>query len=169
MSDPAIDIIVEAPAWKSIADLEGLAARAVRASCAASGAEIARGGEVAITFCDDAAMRALNAEWRKRDAATNVLSFPMPGRLEEKLLLGDIVIAYETVAREAEEQGKTFEDHTMHMIIHGFLHLIGYDHETSKEADVMEALERRIAAALGVSDPYDQEPGELSGSDVVEE
>ena len=97
------------------------------------------------------------------------MSFPTPGRLEEKLLLGDIVIAYETVAREAAEQGKRFEDHTAHMIIHGFLHLIGYDHDASGEADVMGALERRIAVALGLSDPYEQEPGELSGSDVVEE
>jgi probable rRNA maturation factor len=169
MSDPAIDIIVDAPAWEKIAHLESLATRAVQASCRASGAKLARGGEVAIAFCDDAAIRALNAEWRKRDAATNVLSFPTPGRLEEKLLLGDIVIAYETVAREAAEQGKTFEDHTMHMIIHGFLHLIGYDHGTPEEAGVMESLERRIAAALGLSDPYEQEPGVLSESDVVEE
>ena len=169
MSGPAIDIIVDAPDWKRIADLENLATRAVRASCSASGAKLARGGEVAITFCDDAAIRTLNAEWRKRDAATNVLSFPTPGRPEEKLLLGDVVIAYETVAREALEQGKKFEDHTSHMIIHGFLHLIGYDHETPEEADVMEALERRIAMALGASDPYEQETGELSGSDVVEE
>ena len=169
MSDPAIEIIVDAPAWEGIADLESLATGAVNASCSASGAKLASGGEVAITFCDDAAIRTLNAEWRKRDSATNVLSFPTPGRLEEKLLLGDIVIAHETVAREAAEQGKTFEDHTMHMIIHGFLHLIGYDHETPKEADAMEALERRIAAALGLGDPYEQEPGELSESDVVEE
>ncbi len=169
MSDPAIDIIIDAPAWERTTDLLGLATRAVRESCNTSGAKLAPACEVAITFCDDAAIRALNAEWRKRDAATNVLSFPTPGPLEQKLLLGDIVIAYETVAREAAEQRKTFEDHTSHMIIHGFLHLIGYDHETPEEADVMEALERRIAAALGLSDPYEQEPGELSGSDVVEE
>jgi probable rRNA maturation factor len=169
MSEPAIEIIVDAPAWETIADLEGLATRVVRASCGASGAMLASGSEVAITFCDDAAIRALNAQWRQRDAATNVLSFPTPGRLEGKLLLGDIVIAHETVAREAAEQGKTFEDHTAHMIIHGFLHLIGYDHETPEEADVMEATERRIASALGLSDPYEREPRELSGSDVVEE
>ncbi len=169
MSDPIIEIIVDAPAWETIADLEGLGSRVVKACCSASGAKLARGCEVAITFCDDDSIRSLNAEWRKRDAATNVLSFPLPGRLEEKLLLGDIVIAHETVAREAAEQGKTFEDHTTHMIIHGFLHLIGYDHETPEEADVMESLERRIAAMLGLSDPYEPEPGELSGSDVVEE
>ena len=169
MSEPAIEIIIDAPGWEAIADLEGLATRVVRASCSASGAKLASGGEVAITFCNDAAIRALNAQWRQRDTATNVLSFPTPGRLEEKRLLGDIVIAQETVAREAAEQGKEFEDHTAHMIIHGFLHLIGYDHETPEEADVMEALERRIAAALGLSDPYEQEPGDLSGSDVIQE
>ncbi|MFY9656253.1 MAG: rRNA maturation RNase YbeY [Methylocystis sp.] len=169
MSDPAIEIIIDALAWETIEDLECLGSRAVEACCNASGAGLAKGSEVAITFCDDDTIRALNAQWRKRDAATNVLSFPMPGRLEEKLLLGDIVIAHETVAREAAEQGKTFEDHTTHMIIHGFLHLIGYDHETPEEAGVMESLERRIAATLGLSDPYEREPGELSGSDVVEE
>jgi probable rRNA maturation factor len=169
MSSPAIEIAVNARGWEAIADLEGLATRAVRASCGVSGTKLASGGEVAITFCDDAAIRALNAQWRQRDAATNVLSFPTPGRLEEKLLLGDIVIAHETVAREAAEQGKRFEDHTAHMIIHGFLHLIGYDHETSGEADVMETLERRIAATLGLSDPYAPEPEALSGSNVVEE
>jgi probable rRNA maturation factor len=169
MSEPAIEIIVDAPAWETIKDLEGLATRAVRASCGESAAALAEPSELAITFCDDAAIRALNAQWRGLDKPTNVLSFPTPGRLAQRPLLGDIVIAHETVAREAKEQGKTFEDHTTHMIIHGFLHLIGYDHETPGEADVMETLERRIAATLGLSDPYEPEPGELSGSDVVED
>jgi probable rRNA maturation factor len=169
MTDPTVELIVDLPAWRTIADLEGLATRAVQASCQESAARLASGSEVAITFCDDAAIRTLNAQWRQRDAATHVLSFPTPGRLDEKLLLGDIVIAHETVAREAAEQGKTIEDHATHMIVHGFLHLIGYDHETPDEADVMEALERRIAAALGLSDPYEREPGELSEDDVVQE
>jgi len=83
-----------------------------------------------------------------------VLSFPTPGALAGKPLLGDIVIAHETVAREAREQGKTLRDHTAHMIVHGFLHLIGYDHETPRDAEAMETLERRIALALGFPDPY---------------
>lgn len=150
----ASDIIVSVPAWAEVEDLEALAERAVRECVAASGVEFADGCELAISFCGDAAIRALNAQWRGQDKPTNVLSFPTPGPPEGKPLLGDIVIAYETVAREAREQDKSLRDHTAHMIVHGFLHLIGYDHETPREAEAMEALERQIAVALGLSDPY---------------
>jgi probable rRNA maturation factor len=109
---------------------------------------------LSVNFCDDAAIRALNAKWRGMDKPTNVLSFPAPGALATKLALGDIVIAYETVAREAQEQGKLFQNHVAHMIIHGFLHLIGYDHETPLEAEEMESMERRVSSALGMPDPY---------------
>jgi probable rRNA maturation factor len=108
-----------------------------------------------VNFCDDAAIRALNAQWRGMDKPTNVLSFPAPGALASKPLLGDIVVAHETVAREAKEQEKDLRDHVAHMVIHGFLHLIGYDHETRLEAEAMEALEGRVAAALGLPDPYE--------------
>ncbi|MBM3550997.1 MAG: rRNA maturation RNase YbeY [Alphaproteobacteria bacterium] len=149
-----IDVNVAARAWRRVADLEDLAKECVRQSLAASGAALASNCEVSVTFCDDEAIRELNAEWRGKDQPTNVLSFPTPGAIERKPLLGDVIIAYETVAREAEEQGKLLRAHASHMVAHGFLHLIGYDHETAAEAERMEALERKIAMALGFSDPY---------------
>lgn len=165
---PDIDIIVDAPDWDSLADLEALTRDCVRGALAGSGARLAEICEMSVTFCDDAAIRALNAQWRRQDKPTNVLSFPTPGPLAAKPLLGDIVIAYETVAREAREQGKHLRDHTAHMVVHGFLHLIGYDHETAGEAEAMEALERRIAAALDFPDPYGEAPegSELNGPHV---
>lgn len=149
-----IDINVAADDWDRLDALEALTRDSVAASLAESGAGLAAGCEVSVTFCDDEEIRALNAQWRGKDKATNVLSFPTPGPLEARPLLGDIVIAYETVAQEAVEQEKTLRDHTAHMIIHGFLHLIGYDHETAAEAEAMEGLERRIASRLGLRDPY---------------
>ncbi len=149
-----IDVNVAAPAWRRVDDLEDLAKECVRRSLAASGAALASSCEVSVTFCDDETIRALNAEWRGKDQPTNVLSFPTPGALERKPLLGDVIIAFETVSREAEEQGKLLRAHAAHMVAHGFLHLIGYDHETAAEAERMEALERKIATALGFPDPY---------------
>ncbi len=150
-----VDIVVNAPSWEMLADLEGFASRVVQETQALARARVSKDCELCICFCDDAEIRNLNAHWRGQDKPTNVLSFPTPGALAKKYLLGDIVIAFETVAREAKEQDKTLSDHTAHMIIHGFLHLIGYDHETSDEAEVMEALERRVARALGINDPFE--------------
>ncbi len=165
-----IDILISAPAWESFDDLEAVTRHCVNASLAATGSELAPGCELSVNFCDDAEIHELNAQWRGKNKPTNVLSFPTPGELAARPLLGDIVIAYETVAREAEEQAKTLREHTAHMIIHGFLHLIGYDHETSAEAEEMEALERRIAAHLGLRDPYapgeDDEAGQLNKTHV---
>jgi probable rRNA maturation factor len=157
----ATDIIVTAPCWDQQTGLDELTQSTVRECVALSAARLARDCEVSVNFTDDATIRELNAQWRGIDKPTNVLSFETPGPLEKRLALGDIVIAYETVAREAEEQGKSFTAHLTHLIIHGFLHLIGYDHQTPREADEMETLERRIAAALGLSDPYE-------GSEPVE-
>ena len=116
-----------------------------------------------IIFTTDEVVHALNREWRDRDKPTNVLSFPMLAR--EQLLglaedgppemLGDIALAYETCAREAEEKGATLQDHAAHLILHGLLHLAGHDHETSEEdAQAMEALEIAALAKLGIADPY---------------
>jgi probable rRNA maturation factor len=114
-------------------------------------------GELAVVLTDDAAIRALNRDWRSKDAATNVLSFPAkearPDRRAPRLL-GDIVIAYETVAREAAAEGKPFMHHLAHLAVHGFLHLVGYDHEANEDADAMEGLEIAILARLEVPDPY---------------
>lgn len=157
-----IDVNVAAAAWDAVDGLERLARDCVDASLAETGETLAVGCELSLTFCDDAEIQALNAEWRGKDKATNVLSFPTPGPLSARLLLGDIVIAYETVAAEAVEQQKSLRDHAAHMVIHGFLHLIGYDHESADEADEMEALERRIASRLGLRDPY---AGDAAGAE----
>nr|WP_316651939.1 rRNA maturation RNase YbeY [uncultured Gellertiella sp.] len=113
--------------------------------------------EVSLVFTDDASIREINREWRGFDKPTNVLSFPAfplePGGMPGPML-GDIVIARETVAREAGELGKPFEEHLTHLMVHGFLHLFGYDHLETDEAEEMEGLETRILAELGISDPY---------------
>jgi len=114
--------------------------------------------EVSLVFTDDESIRAINAEWRQKDKATNVLSFPAfpitPGKMPGPML-GDIIIAKETVEREAAELEKPFEDHLTHLMVHGFLHLFGYDHMNDAEAEIMEGLETRILADLGLSDPYE--------------
>ena len=113
--------------------------------------------EVSLVFTDDAAIREINAEWRGQDKATNVLSFPAfplaPGGMPGPML-GDIVVARETVEREAVDLGKSFEEHLTHLLVHGFLHLFGYDHMETTQAEEMEALETRILASMGLSDPY---------------
>jgi probable rRNA maturation factor len=120
--------------------------------------------EVSVRLTDDAEVQTLNREYRHKDKPTNVLSFPMvqPDLLEGlansddgEVLLGDIVLARETCAREAEEKSVTFADHATHLIVHGTLHLLGYDHQGDSEAEAMEALERAILATLGIDDPYE--------------
>lgn len=113
--------------------------------------------ELSLVFTDDASIREINAEWRSQDKATNVLSFPafplQPGG-KPGPMLGDIIIARETVEREAIDLEKSFDDHLTHLMVHGFLHLFGYDHMNNSEAERMEGLETRILAELGLSDPY---------------
>jgi len=150
-----VETLIDSPLWDAFPQAGDLARRVV-AQCQKSCARgLAPDCEVSVAFCDDGAVRALNAQWRKIDRPTNVLSFPTPGDLANKAMLGDIVVAYETVAREARDEGKRFEDHVAHMVMHGFLHLVGYDHEDPAEAEVMEEMERTVAAALGMRDPYD--------------
>ena len=114
--------------------------------------------EVSLVFTDDPSIQDINAEWRGKDKATNVLSFPafpvQPGKMPGPML-GDIIIARETLEREAAELEKSFDDHLTHLLVHGFLHLLGYDHMNSAEAEIMEGLETRILADLGLSDPYE--------------
>jgi probable rRNA maturation factor len=107
-------------------------------------------------LADDASVQDLNARWRGKDAPTNVLAFASdePPAKGKPVLLGDVVLAYETVSREAKEQGKRLADHLRHLVIHGVLHLLGYDHIKATPAKRMEALETRILASLGVADPY---------------
>ena len=113
--------------------------------------------ELSLVFTNDADIREINGKWRHIDKPTNVLSFPafalQPGQ-EPGEILGDIVIARETVEREAAEEDKSFDDHLSHLVVHGLLHLMGYDHQNDEEAEQMETLERKILASLGISDPY---------------
>jgi probable rRNA maturation factor len=148
---PAIDILVQSPLWKAQRSAKAVLRRAV-----AEAASVARtGGELAIVLTDDSAIRALNRDWRRKDEATNVLSFPAADRRAGAAHhLGDIVIAYQTTAREAKAERKPFRHHLAHLAVHGFLHLAGYDHEADDEAEVMEGLEIAILARLRVPNPY---------------
>ena len=124
--------------------------------------------EIAITLADDAEQRRLNGLFAGRDAPTNVLAFPaweagICAPSNAPLLLGDIVLAFETVAGEAVNQGKPFADHLRHLIVHGVLHLIGYDHQTTDEASIMESLETIVLAKLGVPDPYQDSTSPVIG------
>ena len=150
------DISIECEHWSKLAGLDALVERALQAACLESGRTLFKGAEVSLLFCDDARIQELNRDWRSLDKPTNVLSFPVAPveRLASAPLLGDIAIAFETVTKEASVEDKTFSDHTSHMIVHGFLHLLGYDHENEQEAEEMEDLERRALARLGIADPY---------------
>ncbi len=118
-------------------------------------AETGAAGEVAVLLADDAAQGRLNADWRGKPGSTNVLSFPAaPNPFDH---LGDVSLAYETCAREADAQGKTLIAHATHLLAHGVLHLLGHDHETDAEAAAMEACERAVLARLGFGDPYADE------------
>lgn len=159
-------ILVEADVsddWDSRTDWSGLAEKSVRAAVAHSRhAALADGeAEVSVKFTSDDEVRALNAEWRDKDRPTNVLSFPMAGEdeLADAFMLGDIVLAHGVCAREAEEKRIAVESHAAHLVVHGTLHLLGYDHETSEDdAEEMEETERRALASLGIADPYQLTP-----------
>lgn len=105
--------------------------------------------ELSVVLTDDEAVRVLNRDFRGKDKPTNILSFP-----QDPPMLGDLVLARETVEREADEQDKRFQDHFTHLIVHGLLHLLGYDHEEDDEAEEMEALEVDILKAMGINNPY---------------
>ena len=152
--NPRVEVMIEAGDWPAAADLERLTVRAVTAAATASAIAFAPEVEVSVLFADDARVRALNAAWRGIDKATNVLSFASGAPIGEAALLGDIAIACETVRMEAQAQHKSFSDHLAHLIVHGFLHLVGFDHEIDAEAEAMEDLERTILAELGIEDPY---------------
>ena len=159
------DILVEAGEWGDPAALQALVDRAVAATAERADAEILDGSEVSVVLTDDAAIRVLNRDHRGFDKPTNVLSFPQDDPDAEAYgpLLGDIVIARETVAREAVDGGLPFSHHLTHMIVHGFLHLVGYDHLEDDEADEMERLETAILAALDIPDPYAEPPMDGDG------
>jgi probable rRNA maturation factor len=145
-----VDIDVASAGW----DAEPQAEARVREAIAAAAARVSGDGAVSVLLADDAAVRVLNRDWRQIDKPTNVLSFPAPQQPAGEPVVGDIAIAYETVAREAAEEGKPFLHHLAHLAVHGYLHLMGYDHQTDSEAEAMEALEREILRTLRIPDPY---------------
>lgn len=160
---PEIDIQVTSPLW----DAQPAAEQTVRdaVSCAAAALATAD-GEVSIVLTDDLTIRTLNRDWRGVDKATNVLSFPAAKTKANKTkanntktcggatILGDIVIAYETLARECDDEDRVFLHHLAHLTVHGFLHLIGYDHQTETQAEEMEGLESKIMTRMKMPDPY---------------
>lgn len=158
-----IQISVEEGGWPSEDELQPLVERVLEAAAGHLKTHAKQkfpkmATELSLVFTDDESIRAINAEWRQKDKATNVLSFPAfpitPGKMPGPML-GDIIIAKETVEREAAELEKPFDDHLTHLMVHGFLHLFGYDHMNNAEAEIMEGLETRILADLGLSDPYE--------------
>ncbi len=150
----AIDISAESEGWEKVPDLEACVRRAAEAAMLDGEAPPS---EISVVLSDDEHIRELNKHHRGMDKPTNVLSFPA-ARVKTPAgaprILGDIVIAYETVAREAAEESKTLQNHLSHLVMHGVLHLLGYDHEDEDEAEMMEARERQILAKLGIPDPY---------------
>lgn len=168
-----IAVTISAGDWPGAQLLESLAERAVGATLKRVPPEtgpVKRGwaGELGVLFTDDAEMRLLNATWRHRDRPTNVLAFPQPqdphlpvdsadghpGNRHRERLLGDIALGWESVAGEAGLAERALNEHIVHLIVHGFLHILGYDHVHDRDAEQMEALERKILASLEIDDPY---------------
>src|SRR5215475_5332928 len=156
--EPAVDVLIESEAWRVLPDAENVVRRAIAVAAASEIAARNRRTELSVLLCDDRMIAGLNARWRGQAKPTNVLSFsapPLRGSAPAgKVPLGDIAVAYETLAREAGEQGKTVSNHLSHLIVHGFLHLLGYDHHAEGEAEQMEQLERDILARIGIANPY---------------
>ena len=162
-----LDVAIEADAeWDSSTGWEALVDRAAKAAVAESafpqlGASV-RPVELSVRLTSDQEVQALNAHWRRKDVATNVLSFPMAEAYEleqadedgPELLLGDVILAHGTCKREAEDKAISIADHAAHLVVHGTLHLLGYDHDDPAQAEDMEAREVRALARLGIADPY---------------
>ena len=150
---PVKQIVIEAVT--AAGDWSGSLTQAdIDSAAAIVSAETGAHGEVALALADDALLRQLNRDYRGKDKPTNVLSFPSG----EGDFLGDVAMSRETLVREALEQGKDERSHALHLLVHGILHLLGYDYETDKQADAMESLERRILEKLGIEDPYGDQP-----------
>ena len=156
---PISEVLVVADCWQAEPDAETVIHRAIATAAEMVDADIGE-TELAIMLTDDAGIRTLNSNWRGIDKPTNVLSFPAlqpsgpRGPDDAPRMLGDIAIAYETTRREADDEQKPFDHHLSHLAIHGFLHLVGYDHEKDDDAEAMETLEREILSQLGIPDPY---------------
>ncbi|WP_112661991.1 rRNA maturation RNase YbeY [Microvirga flavescens] len=154
------DILAEGGGWESLPEAEALAAKAGEAAASVAGVAD-KDFEISLLLADDARVQELNRDFRGKDKPTNVLSFPAPEPPEGfdggnfgPRHLGDIALAYETLVREAEAEAKPLAHHYAHLIVHGVLHLLGYDHEVEEDAQIMEALEVKALATLGIDDPY---------------
>jgi probable rRNA maturation factor len=146
-----IDVVVQSKLWNR---KKGVKSAARRAILKAAGVLSTPSSELAIVLTDDSTIRLLNRDWRGVDAPTNVLSFPASRTGGASPFIGDIVLAYETIAGEAKAEHKPFAHHIAHLAVHGFLHLLGYDHVRKKDAEEMEQLERDILRRLRMPDPY---------------
>lgn len=170
---PSVDLIfsVEDDQWEAVLpDASRLMAEAAGAALAAAGMARNLSTEVGVTLADDEALRALNGQWRGKDKPTNILSFPMvqlaPGDVPGPMA-GDLVLARQTLEREALRDGKSISDHFRHLIVHGMLHLLGYDHEEAEDAEEMERLEVHVLSTLAIADPY-ADSGGVAGVDPVD-
>jgi len=154
---PQIDIMIACAGWASaLPEARGIVWHAARAALRAAGDR----GSLCIVLSSDAELRRLNRAWRGTDRPTNVLSFPAGGEVPSR---GDVILACETVLREARRQRKQPRHHLSHLVVHGVLHLLGHDHETADGARLMEGLERKVLARLGIADPYRVRPGAPAG------
>lgn len=157
-TSPALSLAirVQARRWRELADFRARITDAVEAGLSVATLKPLEGAELSLLLTDDKRIRIVNRDWRGFDKATNVLSFPAapPDRIAGSPVLGDIVVAFETVEREAMAEDKAMADHFSHLVIHGLLHLLGEDHETEAQAEQMEALEVAALARLGIADPY---------------
>lgn len=180
-----ISFSLESGDWETAAaDVERLTDAAARAAFEAAEKPEIMGGdtpvEMSLVLADDALVQTLNRDYRDKDKPTNVLSFALLDDLDDTdestddvlardegmpILIGDVILAFETVQREALEQGKSFEDHLTHLVIHGVLHLLGYDHQSDPDADRMERLETSILARLGIADPYSANPARSAAAE----
>lgn len=165
----ALETVRDSDLWDVVPDAEATVAAAVIAIFDEAGLTARPDAELAVTLADDARVRELNSEWRAKDKPTNVLTFPAfePEEMADAPMLGDVILAFETVAREARDEGKSLPDHVSHLVIHGVLHLFGHDHIDDADADEMEAIETRALARLGVADPYSALPEALTTSETA--
>lgn len=154
------DIEIDGEGWDEVVDLTPTIVAALEAAAAGCGVALKPDAAVSVLLTDDARMRDLNRQWRRQDKPTNVLSFAalppekIAAQASKTPFLGDIALGYGTVRTEALDEAKPFRDHVSHLVVHGFLHLVGFDHEAEAEAQVMETLETRVLAELGIPDPY---------------
>ncbi|GGA38169.1 rRNA maturation RNase YbeY [Pelagibacterium lentulum] len=159
-----IDVTRQAGNWPQ--GLEPLVERAVLVALEMSGRDVAGPAEISIVLTDDQSQKELNRQWRGKDKPTNVLSFPQIEPDDAVMgLLGDIILAHETLVREAAALDKSFEAHFVHLLVHGMLHILGYDHQTGEQALVMETRETDIMIRLGYEDPYDGQDLDLDTID----